>query len=147
MPELLQLETYRITVERILKRQNAERQAIENLRAAESNTTLISKPPSAHVPEQERESPDENFKKPTPVESVKNSIQNLRRKIGGTSNNATQENIGVDQQRLSTPVPHNTVTRSPLPGPKLGNGPSVTPLSNICSCRNFFLSTMFNDYL
>lgn len=118
-------------MERILKRQSAERQAAESLRADESNTTLISQPPSAPVLEQERELSDEISKKPTPVESVKNSFQNLRRKIGVS--NTTQENTAANQQRLSTLASHNTVTRSPLPGSKLSSGPSVTPLSNISS--------------
>lgn len=144
-----------LPVDRILRHQKVERQAIEDAQASQKGTlasdidVLASDSQFASEPSLDKERclavPGGFENKPTPSASVFNSFQSFRRKIGTSLNaNAAQgaKTPSASEQDLQTDQPQRPVSPSPVDPLKSSEqpirferpaGPHVAPKSNICS--------------
>jgi hypothetical protein len=145
------------TVDRILKQQQAERQATDDARANASKATLLSKPSYATPPQSTTtiQSPqpeplpsgyDKSLAKSGPASKVIDSLHTFKRKIGSTINPTHSD---IPQSSLHPPAVERDSALPPLPPPKssafptpgltgriaqrLASNTTVTPLSNICT--------------
>ncbi|EDR11411.1 uncharacterized protein LACBIDRAFT_313549 [Laccaria bicolor S238N-H82] len=151
--DLRSLKRRGYNVDRILRHQKAERQAIEDAQALQKGTMasdidvfasgsqFVSEP---SLDKERRLTVPGGFEnKPTPSASVLNSFQSFRRKIG-TSLNAAQsaKTPSASEQDLQTHLPQRPVSPSPVDPLKSSEqpmrferpaGPHVAPKSNILS--------------
>ena len=142
-----------LPVDRILRHQKAERQAVEDAQALQkgplasdidvlaSDSQLVSEP---SLDKEKRLAVPGGFEnKPTPSASMLNSFQSFRRKIGTSLNAAQSVKIpSASEQDLQTHLRQRPVSPSPVDPLKSSEqpirferpaGPHVAPKDNICS--------------